>query len=241
MAPAVTIHLRPTTALAERALLTEDPGAAMALAQALLERPLMFNHSFGLWGYTGTAPDGRPLTVQSTGLGGASAAIVLEELIALGLSRAVRVGTCAALDGGLGPGELIIAGSAIAADGTSRALGATAVVDGDPGLTAALRSGDPGIRHGRVASIDLFYSPDGGPGRAAGDGEGDGGWRDLGALALDLETAALFAVGGRRGVPVACVLAVTDRPGRPGRIPDEDLARALQRAGRVALAPLAPA
>ncbi|MEA2289754.1 MAG: uridine phosphorylase, partial [Solirubrobacteraceae bacterium] len=92
--PPTTIHLRPTAALADRALLTGDPGRALALAQALFdETPKMFNHNRGLWGYTGTAIDGGPLTVQSTGMGGPSAAIVLEELCDLGLRRAVRVGT----------------------------------------------------------------------------------------------------------------------------------------------------
>ena len=58
----------------------------------------MFNHHRGLWGYTGAAPDGEPLTIQATGMGGPSAAIVLTELIALGARRAIRVGTCGALD-----------------------------------------------------------------------------------------------------------------------------------------------
>ena len=49
----------------------------------------MFNHNRGLWGYTGAAADGRPLTVQSTGIGGPSAAIVLEELIALGAGERI--------------------------------------------------------------------------------------------------------------------------------------------------------
>ena len=57
----------------------------------------MLNHHRGLWGYTGAAADGEPLTIQSTGLGGPSAAIVTEELIGLGARRLVRVGTCGAL------------------------------------------------------------------------------------------------------------------------------------------------
>ena len=57
----------------------------------------MFNHNRGLWGYTGEAADGRALTIQATGMGGPSAAIVLAELIALGARRAIRVGTCGAL------------------------------------------------------------------------------------------------------------------------------------------------
>ena len=48
----------------------------------------MLNARRGLWGYTGTAPDGEPLTVQSTGMGGPSAAIVVEELIDLGRAHA---------------------------------------------------------------------------------------------------------------------------------------------------------
>jgi purine-nucleoside phosphorylase len=71
--------LQPTAALSERVLLPGDPGRALMLAEALLERPKMFNHHRGLWGYTGVAPDGAPVTIQSTGIGGPSAAIVIHE------------------------------------------------------------------------------------------------------------------------------------------------------------------
>jgi hypothetical protein len=133
------IHLRPTAELAQRALLPGDPGRALALAQALFDKPArMFNHHRGLWGYTGTAIDGGLLTVQSTGMGGPSSAIVLEELCELGLRRAVRVGTCAALGDGARLGELIAVREALAGDGTSRALGAGDVVAGDAALGEAL-------------------------------------------------------------------------------------------------------
>ena len=69
-----TIHLHPTAELAERVLLPGDPGRALRLAQELLEAPRMFNHHRGLWGYTGRAGDGAALTIQSTGMGGPSAA-----------------------------------------------------------------------------------------------------------------------------------------------------------------------
>src|SRR3712207_7310066 len=52
--------------------------------------PRMFNHNRGLWGYTGTAADGAPMTIQATGMGGPSAAIVVAELIDLGARRLVR-------------------------------------------------------------------------------------------------------------------------------------------------------
>ena len=118
------LHVHPTTALAERVLLPGDPGRALLLAQALLEQPKMFNHNRGLWGYTGTAADGAPLTIQSTGMGGPSAAIVIEELVQLGARRLVRVGTCGTLVGGFALGDTIVAREAVCADGASRALGA---------------------------------------------------------------------------------------------------------------------
>ena len=112
--PAVA-HLHPTAELAERALLPDDPGQALALdARALDETPRMFNHHRGLWGYTGIALDGAPLTVQSTGIGGPSAAIVVAELHALGLRRAVRIGRAWALDGALRAGELVAATAVLA-------------------------------------------------------------------------------------------------------------------------------
>ena len=158
------IHLRPTAELAERVLLPGDPGRALALAQALLEQPLMFNHHRGLWGYTGTAPDGEPLTIQATGMGGPSAAIVFSELIALGAKRAIRVGTC----------------------------------------------------EGRRPSAAQ-------------------------ALAIEMEAAALFAVGAAARLPVACVLAVSDTFDAGGgrhRIEDPALLAASERMGAVAAAAL---
>jgi uridine phosphorylase len=231
----VTIHIRPTAALAERALLPEDPGLAMALAQALLDRPLMFNHSHGLWGYTGRAADGRPLTVQSTGIGGPSAAVVLAELAALGLRRAIRVGTCAALAAGLDLGALIIAAQALAVDGA----GAPAPADGDARLTAGLRAAAPDVRHGLVASTDVFYALDG-AGRWAG-GDGGAAWRAAGILAVELESATLFALGARLRVAIAGVLAVTDLVSPDARRIDDDAgAAAAQAAGRLGLAALTP-
>ena len=129
------MHLRPSAELAERVLLPGDPHRALFVAQALLERPIMFNHRRGLWGYTGLAADGEPVTIQSTGMGGASAALVTEELIALGAKRLVRIGTCGALDGGSSMGELLAVERALSADGASSALGARRRVTADPGLT----------------------------------------------------------------------------------------------------------
>ncbi len=235
MPPRQPIHLRPTAALAERVLLPGDPGRALALAQLLLEGPLMFNHHRGLWGYTGPAiADGEPLTIQSTGMGGPSAAIVLQELIALGARRAIRVGTCGALDGSFALGDLLVAHEALVADGTSRQLGAGERIAGDRALTAALAGGANGRPTATIVSTDLFYEPN--PDR-------EREWRAAGAVAVEMEAAALFAVGAREGVPVACVLTVSNVLGedpteQQEQIGDDALLAAAEAMGHLAVSAL---
>ncbi len=225
------LHLRPTAELAERVLLPGDPGRALALAQVLISEPRMFNHHRGLWGYTGPARlDGELLTIQATGMGGPSAAIVLTELIALGARRAVRVGTCGALHPDLALGDLVIARESICRDGASRALGGGERVLADPGLTDALVRAAPADAHcGAVVSVDLFYDDSHLPEDAAD------------ALAIEMEAAALFAVGSRAHVPVGCVLAVSDTfdaSGARTRIDDQALLAAAESMGAVAVTAL---
>jgi len=222
----------------------------LALAQSLLVKPLMFNHHRGLWGYTGeAASDGELLTIQSTGMGGPSAAIVLTELIALGARRAIRVGTCGALDERLGLGDLLIARDAICADGASLALAAgerqladrrSHLISGpagdsaglrsaaDPTLTEELIAGTPSAHAGTIVSVDLFY--DARPTQHASD-----------ALAVEMEAATLFAVGAAESVPVACVLVVSDTfdaRGTRTRIGEDPLLQAAETMGVLAIAAL---
>src|SRR3954451_12102543 len=219
------VHLRPTAPLASRVLLPGDPGRALLLAQALLHEPRMFNHHRGLWGYTGTAPDGEPLTVQSTGMGGPSAAIVVHELIELGARRLVRVGTCGSVVPQLTLGTLLVATEALCADGTSRALGAGDRVAPDDALLDALRTGNPRAAAGPVATVDLFYDAPPPP---------------AGALAVEMEAATLLQLARRAGVAAACVLGVSDEVSGERRRLDEDAIERLGEAvGRAALLGLA--
>ncbi|MET0730723.1 MAG: nucleoside phosphorylase [Solirubrobacterales bacterium] len=201
-----------------------DPGRALALAQALLERPRMANHNRGLWGYSGVAANGLELTIQSTGIGGPSGAIVLEELATLGVRRAVRVGTCISLNGELELGEVVLVARALGDDGTSRALGADSASTPDPTLQALLqRGGDAGAAI-TVASTDLFYDPE--------RERRHEGWLAAGASAVELGTAALFEVGRRRGVAVASCLVVCELPDG-ARVSEERLEAAATRAGEI--------
>ena len=228
-------HLRPSTSYAEDALLPGDPGRALALAQQLLTEPRMSNHARGLWGYTGTTPAGRALSIQSTGIGGPSAAIVVHELAELGVRRAIRVGTCGALTERLKQGDVVVATEALAEDGTSRTLGADETARPDSRLTASLASAvGAETAPGRIVSADLFYSSD-------TDGNDADPWRSQGAVAVEMAAATLFTLGSRIGLATACVLAVSDtfERGARYRIGDEELGAAIERIGAAAAAALA--
>ncbi len=216
-------RLRPTASVAADAVLVGDPGRALALAQVLLEAPKMSNHARGLWGYSGETPEGRPLTVQSTGMGGPSAALVLADLVELGVRRAVRVGTCAAIDPGLEPGELLCVTEAHAWGGPGGGEGAAVLPDAE--LAAALRSElGAAAQPGTVASLDTLPGHEGAPAGVEAD-------------AADMQTAALFARGAALGVPIAAVLVVADTAAG-GRIGDEVADPAVERAGKAAAAVL---
>jgi DeoD family purine-nucleoside phosphorylase len=223
------VHIHQTTELAERVLLPGDPGRALRLAQELLDSPKMLNHNRGLWGYTGTAADGELLSIQSTGMGGPSAAIVATELIELGARRLLRVGTCGGLDAGLRAGQLLVVDAALADDGTSRALGGherLARLVGPGTLTDALLS--DGGKQATVVSADLFYD--------AEDRVAD--WIAAGALAVEMETAAVFTVAARHGAEAGCALLVSNLIGSNAYLEPEALHAAELELGRLAIAAL---
>jgi uridine phosphorylase len=220
---AAPLVLKPHEPVAERVLLPGDPGRALRLAQQLIVGPRMLNHHRGLWGYSGPAHDGAPLTIQSTGLGGPSAAVVVAELVALGARRLVRLGTAAGL-ADMPLGTLVAVESALADDGASRALGAGARVPADPALCAALAAGD-GVQRALVASGDVL------------DPTALARWAAAGARAADLATAAVLAAAARYGAVAGVVLAVTRSDA--GRLVDAELAAAESALGRVGFAALA--
>jgi uridine phosphorylase len=207
-------RLRPTAPIAADAILVGDPGRALMLAQELLEQPKMSNHARGLWGYSGVTGDGRELTIQSTGMGGPSAAVVMRDLAELGVERAIRIGTCASL-GDLGLGEMLIVAEAEAPTGASSRP--------DPALTAALEEAIGNVR-GVVASLDSLHRP-------------EAERLSMIAEAADMQTAGLLAAAQERGVAAAAVLIATEKSDS-GQLRDEELETAAKRAGRAASAVL---
>jgi uridine phosphorylase len=204
-------RLRPTAQIAAAAVLVGDPGRALLLAQELLEEPKMSNHARGLWGYSGRTPAGDELTIQTTGMGGPSAAIVLADLAELGMKRAVRVGTCVAIHPECTVGELLVAGEA-------RGAGETALPDRD--LSARLeRELAGGARATTIASC-------------GGTREGQGAL-PAEVTAADMQTATVLARAQALGIAAAAVLIVEETAGGE-RIADEELEDAARGAGKAA-------
>lgn len=227
-----TIHLKPAAPLAQRVLLCGDPQRALAIAQALLREPKMFNTRRGLWGYTGGAGDGGHVTVQSTGMGGPSTAIVCEELISLGAQVFVRLGTCGALADHLELGQLVTVARVKACDGTSQALGAADTLRCDAQLTDALAhaSATPRVT---AASNDLFYGE---------QSERIARLVSEGVEVIEMEAAALIQVAARHRKAAACMLCVSDAMRSDGthvRLDSNALENAGVRLGRAGLNALA--
>jgi DeoD family purine-nucleoside phosphorylase len=231
----VPIHVRAQLGdYAEACLLPGDPNRARLIADRFLEGATAVNAERGLAGFTGTF-EGKRVSVQATGMGGPSTAIVLEELIQLGVKRFLRVGTCGALQPNLRHGDLILALSAVPDDGTSQRY-----AGGDPIAPTADWDLLHGVVHaakeigeriscvGPIVSSDVFYDP---------DEQRFGRWSARGLLAVEMEAATIFTVAALRGVQAGCLLTVSDTfEGGRSRIKDEDLAPAVERMARIALA-----
>ncbi len=218
---------------AEACLLPGDPLRAKYVAETFLEDVQQRNWERGMLGFTGTFR-GKPVSVQSTGMGCPSAAIVVEELVMLGVKRMLRIGTCGGLQPDLKLGDLIVAISAVPADST--ALNITREIHAptaDWGLVhasvhAAKELGKT-VRVGPIVSSDVFYNPD--------DGQYQR-WSDRGILAVEMEAAVLFTLGALRKVQTGCLLTVSDVvvEGEFVRITDEEMKAAVDQMTELALA-----
>jgi DeoD family purine-nucleoside phosphorylase len=230
----VPIHLRADPGdYAEACLLPGDPLRAKYIAETFLTDVTQVNAERGLLGFTGSW-EGKRISVQGTGMGCPSATIVFEELIQLGVTRLLRVGTCGGLQPDHALGDIIVALSAVPADAT-----ATHLVLGEPHSPTAswelvheavhvAKTGKIPLRVGPVVSSDLFYNPD--------DGQYER-WSKRGILAVEMEAAALFTLGALRGVLAGCLLTISDMvvKGEFVRISDDQLRVAVERMTRIAL------
>jgi DeoD family purine-nucleoside phosphorylase len=229
------IHVRANNGdYAEACLLPGDPLRAKYIAETFLEDVAQRNAERGMLGYTGTF-HGKPVSVQASGMGCPSAAIVIEELVQLGVTKIMRVGTCGGLQPGLSMGDLIVALSATPADST--ALHYTRGEPHAPTADFALvheavhqaKELGKAVRVGPIVSSDVFYQPD----------EGLAGrWSERGILAVEMEAAVLFTLGALRKIQAGCMLIVSDVVVEDEfvRITDEEMKAAVDQMTELALA-----
>ncbi len=182
-----------------------DPGRCEAIAQ-YFDDPVHIgmNREYNI--YTGTLL-GEKVSVCSTGIGGPSASIAMEELTAIGADTFIRVGTSGGIDLNVMPGDIVVATGAIRFEHTSMEyapLEFPAVPDFD--VTAALKSAseDLGYRThvGVVQCKDAFYgqhSPEKSPVSYELLQKWEA-WKRLGVKCSEMESAALFVVASALGV-----------------------------------------
>ena len=229
------IHVRANPGdYAEACLLPGDPLRAKYIAETFIDDVVQRNGERGMLGYTGTF-NGKPVSVQSSGMGCPSAAIVIEELVQLGVKKIMRVGTCGGLQPDLTMGDLVIALSATAADSTARALRRSASrTRRRPTSGSSTR---PCTRRSTSASRCASARSCRATSSTSPTPAWSGRWSDRGILAVEMEAAVLFTLGALRKIQAGCMLIVSDVivEGEFVRITDEDMRKAVDEMTELAL------
>lgn len=221
------IHLRANKSdYASTVLLVGDPGRAENISKVLKNSKLV-NKNRGLLGYTGTYKD-KQISVQTTGMGCPSTAIVVEELIQLDVKRLIRIGTCGGIGKDIKPLDIIGAVAASPFDGTTRTY-----LNNEPHApfatfeilkTAYDVSKTMGINvyFSGIASVDVFYNP---------FSDYVEKLRAKGIIAVEMETSLIYYLANRSNKQAATFLLVSDIVGGSEEftkyVTDQDLAKGM--------------
>lgn len=230
------IHVRAEPGdFAPAVLVPGDPKRAAYIAETFFDPGVrLVNDERGELGYTGTYR-GKPLSVQSVGMGGASVGIYYTELTQmLGARRLIRVGTAGGLAPGLQMGDTVVAMSATGDDPMVSLL-----VDGEAHAPtadwklvelAARLGAERGVRThvGPIVTSAIFYD------RREGIMSR---WRDRKHLAVEMEAAVLYTLAAIHGFEALAVMTISDliaSESEAVRISDEDLQRGVDSMMRIA-------
>lgn len=204
----IHIHAEPGE-VAPFVLLPGDPKRARFIAETFFDEPKLYTDHRGMLGFTGSYK-GMPVSVQTTGMGTPSLAITVEELVRLGATTLVRVGTAGIISKEVEPGELIIATGSVPNDGTTRQYLNGAPYAPVPDhtvvnalVTTAARGGRK-VHTGLIQTEDAFYATT--PDHVAE-------LEARGVLGIEMEASALFLLGKLRRVRTGCALVASNRIG----------------------------
>ena len=211
MSETVHIRVRSKEDIAERVVVAGDP-ARINLLKDFLEEPRLVSSVRNYYVFTGFYK-GVPVTLAVHGIGSGSAALVVEELIMLGVRVVVRLGTCGAMSRELDVGDVVIPSGASYYSGgifhqyLGEPVSQVAVPDFQllENIVAEMRSSNTKYLVAPIVSCDAFYTEVGFVDK----------WVKRGAVAVDMETAIIFILGLLRNVRTASVLLVSNSLVKP--------------------------
>jgi len=188
--------------VAKYVLLPGDPGRVKKIASFFDEARRVAEYR-GFVTYTGMV-DGVEISACSTGIGCPSAAIVVEELAKIGVETFIRVGTTGALQPDIDTGDIVVATSAVRADGTTRSFVPVeypAVADFSvvSALLQASRDMNRDVHLGIVLSSDTFYG---------GNDEAIRQFGEANVLSIEMECSVIFTLAGMKGLKSGAIMAV---------------------------------
>ena len=193
--------------IAERILLPGDPLRAKFVAENFLENARCYNEVRGMYGFTGTYK-GVKVSVQGTGMGQPSLSIYVNELFQFyGVQNAIRVGTCGALQPDVNLYDVVVAQAACSNSafldqyqipGSYAPIGSFRLIDD---VVRRAREADVPIHVGNILSSDTFYNANPTFNEA---------WQRMGVLAVEMESAGLYATAAHAGVEAVGIFTVSD-------------------------------
>lgn len=193
--------------IAESVLLPGDPLRAKWIAETFLKDAKCYNKVRGMFGYTGTY-NGKPISVQGTGMGVPSALIYCHELITeYGVKNLIRVGSAGAYQRDLKLRDIVIAMSASSTSSINSSRFGNykfaPTADFDLFMKAALYAKEKNIdiKAGNVLTQDQFYQD---------DPEDFKKWADYGVLCVEMETAGIYTIAAKHQVKALSILTISD-------------------------------
>ena len=195
--------------VADIVLLPGNPQRAEYIAENFFEDPELYTDYREMYGFTGTF-NGVEVSVQTTGMGVPSTAIIVEELNMLGAETLIRVGTSGALTDDLDQADLVIAQSAASSGTTINdwsddvSLAPSADFELISKLYQSAQELEMPAHVGQIVTSDYFY------GKTEDYQEQLKKLADYGVMAVEMETAALYNLAAKYGLRAATVLTVSD-------------------------------
>lgn len=193
--------------IAETVLLPGDPMRAKWIAETFLDHPKRYNDVRGMLGFTGTF-NGKPVSVQGTGMGIPSALIYCHELITeYGVKNLIRVGSAGSYQKDINVRDIVIAMAASSNSGinNSRFINAdyapTANFELFMKVIEQAKAHDIPVKAGNVLSSDVFYQD---------DYDYYKQWADFGVLCVEMETAGLYTIAAKHKVKALSILTISD-------------------------------